>query len=119
MRSPGSGWVCSGLDQFALLLMSSDAGAQTSPGTLPPMGGIGGPVQFGNQPPLPIPAPGNGIGFGSIAPAPAPLAAPSRPNLADELTDFRVPPQDTLKAEVGSETPLSIPGAHVITTDLV
>ncbi len=97
--------------------------AQTSP-QLPAMGGIGGPVQFGNQPaptpptPTPPTASNDGPGFGHDA-APVQPAAPVRRNFADELTDFHVPPQATLKTDVASETPLSIPGAHVITTDLV
>ena len=37
-------------------------------------------------------------------------------NLADELTDFHVPPQDTLEANVGTQTPRTIPGAVVVST---
>ena len=68
----------------------------------PPMGP---PPGFG-------PPPGASPGFGP----PPGGTAQQRPNLADELTDFGVPPQATLQANVGSETPLTIPGGHVITT---
>lgn len=107
------------------------AWAQTPPQQLPAMGGIGGPVQFGQQPapkplattqpaPTPPAAPNDGPGFGRDAgPVAPPPARPVRQNYAEELTDFHVPPQDTLKTDVASPTPLSIPGAHVITTDLV
>jgi PQQ-dependent catabolism-associated CXXCW motif protein len=56
-------------------------------------------------------------GFGT--PAQPPQAAPQQQNFADELTDFGVPPQSTLQVRVGSETPTSIPGGHVITTNEV
>ena len=64
------------------------------PGFAPPPG-FGGPQQPGRQ---------------------QPGGQPSRPNLADELTDFGVPAQDSLQTNVGSDTPTSIPGGHVITT---
>lgn len=41
---------------------------------------------------------------------------PGRQNFADELTDFGVPPQPQMQPNVGTETPTSIPGGHVITT---
>ena len=114
----------------ALVLMSSiflsaAAGAQgfpqTGPGTqqpggAPPQGQFGGAPppqgQFGGAPPAGGQAPGPmapPTGFGG--------GQPERPNLADELTDFHVQPQATLQSTVGSETPLSIPGGHVITTN--
>ncbi len=80
----------------------------------PPMGGgqmpmppppMGPPPGFGA-------APGGSPGFGAQPPG----GQPQRPNLAEELTDFGVPPQSTLQSNVGSETPLTIPGGHVITT---
>ena len=37
-------------------------------------------------------------------------------NFANELTDFKVPPQDQLKVDVGEPTPLTIPGATALTT---
>ncbi|MBV8441411.1 MAG: hypothetical protein JO312_12780 [Hyphomicrobiales bacterium] len=40
----------------------------------------------------------------------------AKKNWANELTDFRVPAQDELKAEVINPTPLTLPGATVITT---
>lgn len=59
--------------------------------------------------------------------APSPAAAmnsrgsalPAHPpnGFADELADFGVQPQSTLKLDVGSATPTSIPGGHVITTE--
>ena len=40
-------------------------------------------------------------------------------NYADEFTDFGVPPQTTLKDDVGTKTPTTAPGARLIsTTDL-
>ena len=74
-----------------------------------------GPPGFG-PPPGASPGfgapPGASPGFG----APPPGGTAQRPNLAEELTDFGIPPQATLQANVGSETPLTIPGGHVITT---
>ena len=46
----------------------------------------------------------------------APAVPPSASNYADELTDWGIRPQPTLKYEVGSKTPMSIPGARRITT---
>ena len=37
-------------------------------------------------------------------------------NLSDELTDFGVPPQETLQANVGTKTPRTIPGGIVVAT---
>ena len=37
-------------------------------------------------------------------------------NFADELTDWGISPQSELKMEVGSQTPLSIPGGRRVTT---
>jgi PQQ-dependent catabolism-associated CXXCW motif protein len=57
------------------------------------------------------------LGFGAPPPPPAPPPGqPQRPNLADELTDFGVPPQSEMKRDVATPTPMSIPGGHVITT---
>ena len=61
-------------------------------------------------------APAPGFGFATPGTAPVPNAQPVRQNYADELTDFGVPPQATLQQNVGSPTPLTIPGGHVITT---
>lgn len=47
---------------------------------------------------------------GAVAPAAAPR------NFADELTDWGIPPQTGLKSEVGSRTPMSLPGVTRITT---
>jgi PQQ-dependent catabolism-associated CXXCW motif protein len=46
-------------------------------------------------------------------------ALPAHPptGFADELADFGVRPQSTLQFNVGSATPTSIPGGHVITTE--
>ncbi len=56
-------------------------------------------------------------GFPGFAPpSGADPAQPARQNYADELTDFGVPPQPTLQSNVGSPTPLTLPGGHVITT---
>ena len=60
-----------------------------------------------------------------VAPSPAAAmnsrgsALPAHPpnGFADELADFGVQPQSTLKLDVGSATPTSIPGGHVITTE--
>lgn len=46
--------------------------------------------------------------------APAASAFPS--NYADEMTDWGVRPQTNLKYDVGSKTPITIPGARRITT---
>jgi PQQ-dependent catabolism-associated CXXCW motif protein len=40
-------------------------------------------------------------------------------NYAEELTDFRVPSQSELKVNVGSPTPLTIPGGRRVTTNEV
>ena len=45
-----------------------------------------------------------------------PGGEPPRQNYAEELTDFGVPPQGVMQVNVGSPTPTSIPGGHVITT---
>jgi PQQ-dependent catabolism-associated CXXCW motif protein len=37
-------------------------------------------------------------------------------NYADELTDWGVPPQTSLKSDVGTRTPMELPGARRITT---
>jgi lipoprotein NlpI/rhodanese-related sulfurtransferase len=40
-------------------------------------------------------------------------------DLSEELPDFKVPPQDTLQVNVGTETPLSVPGgSRILTPDL-
>ncbi len=71
------------------------------------------PPAMTRQPGFGVP-PGPGIGFGS---APAQPMQPARPNYAQELTDFGVQPQTTLQTKVASDTPLTIPGGHVITTN--
>jgi PQQ-dependent catabolism-associated CXXCW motif protein len=82
--------------------------------SLPPM--VRAPAML--QPPIaPSPAtPAPGFGFATPGTAPPTNAQPVRQNYADELTDFGVPPQSTLQQNVGSPTPLTIPGGHVITT---
>ncbi|WP_291572144.1 rhodanese-like domain-containing protein [Bradyrhizobium sp.] len=58
-------------------------------------------------------------------PAPPPRPAPPEPgqdladNYAEELTDFGVPSQNELKVNVGSMTPLTIPGGRRVTTSQV
>ena len=52
----------------------------------------------------------------AFAASAAPAVSPSASNYADELTDWGIRPQPTLKYEVGSKTPMSIPGARRITT---
>jgi PQQ-dependent catabolism-associated CXXCW motif protein len=49
-------------------------------------------------------------------PAPAPASAPALTNLADELTDWGIPPQDTLQSRIGMRTPTTMPGGAVVTT---
>lgn len=59
----------------------------------------------------------------ATAPAPNPLPSNQPPALADsyagELSDFGVPQQDELKQNVGSPTPLTIPGGRRVTTSEV
>ena len=57
--------------------------------------------------------------YGFNAPSTQLGTEPARQNYADELTDFGVPPQSILQANVGSPTPTNIPGGHVITTNEV
>ncbi len=84
------------------------------------MGGLGGLMPFAPVPTQPnsqaASAGPSGPGFGSSSPAQVPDAQPVRHNYADELTDFHVQPQSTLQENVASETPMSIPGGHLITT---
>jgi PQQ-dependent catabolism-associated CXXCW motif protein len=70
------------------------------------------PTNSGATAPAGAPA---GTSFSQAAPASFPSAPPS--GFADELTDFGVPAQTTLQFNVGSPTPTSIPGGHVITTE--
>lgn len=112
---------------LSLLCLAASAEAQNYPSPVqgnqfgaPPAPGYGAPPTGGpgfGAPPQP---PGFGApqnpGFGA---GPPPGGQPNRPNLADELTDFHVPPQSTLQQNVGSETPTLIPGGHVITTNEV
>ena len=44
------------------------------------------------------------------------LEAPADRNYASETTDWGVQPQSTLKRDVGSRTPIAIPGARVVAT---
>jgi PQQ-dependent catabolism-associated CXXCW motif protein len=55
------------------------------------------------------------FGFGAQFYAAKRLAA-ARQDWANELTDFKVPAQDELKVDFASRTPLTIPGAVVVTT---
>ncbi len=66
------------------------------------------------QPPMAPPQSSASPGFGAQPENQA--TQPPRTNFADELTDFGVPPQATLRSAVAGETPLTIPGGHVITT---
>jgi PQQ-dependent catabolism-associated CXXCW motif protein len=50
---------------------------------------------------------------------PAPPAPALADNYAEELTDFGVPSQSELKVNVGSMTPLTIPGGRRVTTSAV
>ena len=56
----------------------------------------------------------------SPQPQPIPQPAPQPPQQAQtyggETYDFHVPPQSALKSDVGSPTPLTIPGATTVTT---
>ena len=103
-----------------LAAMAQGLGAPPSwGGSLPPMGGFGGPSQSAptTQPASQAPPAGSSNPWpGSPFPAPAPDAQPVRQNYADELTDFHVPPQSAMQENIGSETPMSIPGGHLITT---
>lgn len=64
-------------------------------------------------------APAGATAGNTGAPQAAGVGLPSAPKngFADELADFGVPPQSTLQYNVGSATPTSIPGGHVITTE--
>jgi PQQ-dependent catabolism-associated CXXCW motif protein len=48
--------------------------------------------------------------------SPSPSSPQQSQNFADELTDWGVAPQSELKMEVGSQTPLIIPGGRRVTT---
>lgn len=50
-------------------------------------------------------------------PTPSSLPPPAALNYADELSDFGVPPQSFLRAQVGAPTPTTIPSGRVVTTD--
>ncbi len=55
-------------------------------------------------------------GANTTTQAPPPV---TEANYGDEMTDFGVPEQSTLKANVGSPTPMTIPGAKVVYTSAV
>ncbi len=55
-------------------------------------------------------------GFGNQGAGPRVPPQPQRRNFADELTDFGVAPRTQMQVNVGTETPTTIPGGHVITT---
>lgn len=90
------------------------------------------PMQPPFQPPPPMMQPGaagspsgNPAGFappsrfgfpGAQSPQTPPTQQPERQNIADELTDFGIPPQSQMQRNVGSPTPTTIPGGHIITT---
>jgi PQQ-dependent catabolism-associated CXXCW motif protein len=83
----------------------------------PPMGPVAPTGPMAAPAPAPVAGATNGSpGFGNPAAPAAPAAQPARQNWADELTDFGVPPQAVLQQNVGSPTPMTIPGGHVITT---
>jgi PQQ-dependent catabolism-associated CXXCW motif protein len=70
------------------------------------------------QPPVPTRAP---VLQPTLRPTPRPAATPTPPgipvrNYANELTDWGVPPQKVLQSQVGSRTPMNIPGGRVVTT---
>ncbi len=92
-------------------------GPVPEPGMAQPQPEFGQTQGGDGQPQEPQPQPQPSYGFN--APSPQPGTEPARPNYADELTDFGVPPQSTLQANVGSPTPTTIPGGHVITTNEV
>lgn len=119
-----------------LLLLAStlaSPGTVVAQGFTPPGGGQTVPAPPLSMPPLSMPplsmpqpdrippAPGQMSqrpGFPSQPGQPplSPQPGQTRQNYADELTDFGVPPQTQLQDNVGSPTPTTIPGAHVITT---
>ena len=60
---------------------------------------------------------GLALALGSLTAAGTCVAQPALSNnYADELTDWGVPPQTSLKYDVGSRTPMELPGARRITT---
>lgn len=102
-------------DLVAALLLLAATSPALAQGFSPP-GQAGQPDPRGAAPVPAPPAPPAGFP-GFAPPAGAAPAQPARENYADELTDFGVPPQSTLQANVGSPTPLTLPGGHVITTN--
>jgi PQQ-dependent catabolism-associated CXXCW motif protein len=90
-----------------------------APAVAPPPAPVPPPTPAPPSMPAPPAAATNGSpGFGVATPVPQgpTVTQPVRQNWADELTDFGVPPQSTLQQNVGSPTPMTIPGGHVITT---
>jgi PQQ-dependent catabolism-associated CXXCW motif protein len=70
--------------------------------------------------PAPVPALPSVPQQQSVQPPPnqPPMRGPSpRFDLADEFTEYRVPPQPFLQFNVSSPTPTTIPGARLVTTD--
>ncbi len=103
------------------LLWVATTGAVGAQGFTPPGGAQAMPTQTAPSPMPEMPPTGPAPtprrpGFSSQPTPPQPAQGQTRQNYADELTDFGVPPQDQLQSNVGSPTPTSIPGAHVITT---
>lgn len=81
-------------------------------------GSFGGPVIAGRRPEPPTASPGFGAARAQpgFAGQPEQGQQPVRQNYADELAEFGVAPQAEMQPNVGSPTPTTIPGGHVITT---
>jgi len=98
-------------------------GDSPMPGRMPSPMDAGNAPPYDGQPPMQRPLQGRpgapGLGFNAQPPGVLGQGQPGQPqrqNYAEELTDFGVPPQDRMQRNVGSPTPTSIPGGHVITT---
>jgi PQQ-dependent catabolism-associated CXXCW motif protein len=57
--------------------------------------------------------------YSGTPPAAAPAPAPVNAAYGEELTDFGIAPQASLKSKVGAPTPLTIPGGTMVTTAAV
>ncbi|MBL6939292.1 MAG: hypothetical protein ISS15_04045 [Alphaproteobacteria bacterium] len=90
------------------LATSTDSSSGDGSASAPTAGDDGAPLEGGQQR-----ADGNsGSSHDTASYAPLPTGA----NYADETTNFGVAPQTTLKSNVGTQTPTSIPGGRTITT---
>ena len=107
----GGGAAAAVLAGLAYLGAHVEPDARPQPGPQPPM-----------PQPMPQPAPAPPIPLPQPTPQPAPQLAPQPPpqvqarTYGNETYDFGVPPQPTLNSNVGSPTPLAIPGATTVTT---